>query len=122
MSHMKVEKNLFPIFPFLFIGARSQSSTHTSYESGHLIISKLTVHTKDNIVSYYPNGKVLFGGCLIKSEGAGKGYLGDANLHEWSNTVESLKRKYPDVEVVIPGHGNTGKMGLLDYNIKMVKE
>ncbi|WP_273274600.1 subclass B1 metallo-beta-lactamase [Maribacter polysiphoniae] len=79
-------------------------------------------HTKDNIVCYYPNEKVLFGGCLIKSVGAGKGYLGDANLHEWSNTVESLKYKYPDGEVVIPGHGNTGGMGLLDYTIEMFKE
>ncbi|MEZ4957420.1 MAG: hypothetical protein R2825_27935 [Saprospiraceae bacterium] len=30
-------------------------------------------HTKDNIVSYFPAEKVLFGGCLIKTLGASKG-------------------------------------------------
>ncbi len=37
-------------------------------------------HTRDNIVGYFPSENVLFGGCLIKEEGAGKGYLGDGIL------------------------------------------
>ncbi|MEO1053127.1 MAG: MBL fold metallo-hydrolase [Bacteroidota bacterium] len=32
-------------------------------------------HTRDNIVAYIPSDKVLFGGCLVKSLKAGKGYL-----------------------------------------------
>ena len=33
-------------------------------------------HTHDNVVGYLPSDQVLFGGCLIKSVGAGKGKLG----------------------------------------------
>lgn len=50
-------------------------------------------HSKDNIVSYIPNEKVLFGGCAIKSMGAKKGNLNDANIDEWSNTVEKIKKR-----------------------------
>jgi hypothetical protein len=32
--------------------------------------------------------KNTFGGCLIKELNASKGYLGDANINAWSNTVE----------------------------------
>lgn len=35
-------------------------------------------HTKDNIVGYFPSENVMFGGCLIKTLDASKGYLGDA--------------------------------------------
>ena len=79
-------------------------------------------HTRDNIIGYLASDKVMFGGCLIKSDGAGKGNLNDANTKEWSNTVERLKAKYPDVEVVIPGHGDSGGIQLLDYTIDLFKE
>ena len=76
-------------------------------------------HTKDNIVSYFPDDKVLFGGCLIKEEGAGKGYLGDANVNEWSITVKKIKSKFQNVQIVIPGHGKSGSQNLLDYTIEL---
>lgn len=74
-------------------------------------------HTSDNIVSYVPQDNVLFGGCMVKSDGAGKGNLADATEEEWSNTVERIKLANPEVEVVIPGHGEVGGIGLLDYTI-----
>ncbi len=79
-------------------------------------------HTIDNIVSYFPDEKALFGGCLIKSLNAGKGYLGDANITEWSNTVNAIKSKYPNLKIVIPGHGKPGNTDLLNYTIAMFKE
>lgn len=79
-------------------------------------------HTKDNIVSYYPAQEALFGGCLIKTNGATKGYLGDANVAEWSTTVEKVKATYPTIKTVIPGHGNTGGSELLDYTIRLFKK
>lgn len=78
-------------------------------------------HTKDNIVGYFPREKVLFGGCLIKETGASKGYLGDANVVEWSNTVERIKKEYPDVRIVVPGHGKFGNRKLLDYTVDLFK-
>lgn len=76
-------------------------------------------HTKDNIIGYFPDDKTVFGGCLIKELGAGKGYLGDANVAEWSGTVIALKQKHPDTEIVIPGHGQPGGKDLLDYTAKL---
>ncbi|GAB2778132.1 BcII family subclass B1 metallo-beta-lactamase [Rhabdobacter roseus] len=76
-------------------------------------------HTRDNTIGYFPSEKVLFGGCLIKEVDASKGYLGDANVAAWPATVAKLKAKYPDVQVVIPGHGQPGGTALLDYTIQL---
>ncbi len=78
-------------------------------------------HTIDNIVSYFPHDKVLFGGCLIKTLGASKGYLGDANVNDWSKTVLAVKSKYGKAKVIIPGHGKPGNSELLDYTIELFK-
>lgn len=78
-------------------------------------------HTQDNIVSYYPTQKALFGGCLVKTAGATKGYLGDANEAEWSATVQKVKAAYPDIKTVIPGHGDSGGVELLDYTSNLFK-
>ena len=78
-------------------------------------------HTKDNVVGYFPSENVMFGGCLIKEINAGKGYLGDANVTDWSGTVEKVKKAYPNVRVVVPGHGDYGNKKLLDYTIKLFK-
>ncbi|MDB2607039.1 subclass B1 metallo-beta-lactamase, partial [Zobellia sp.] len=72
-------------------------------------------HARDNIVSYIPNEHLLFGGCAVKSLNAAKGYLGDANVKEWSKTIEKIKATYPDLKIVIPGHGDYGGPELLDY-------
>jgi len=78
-------------------------------------------HTKDNVVGYFPSENILFGGCLLKELEANKGYLGDANVSAWSNTVEKVKKEYPNVKIVIPGHGKYGNHKLLDYTIKLFK-
>ena len=78
-------------------------------------------HTKDNVVGYFPSENVMFGGCLIKELKANKGYLGDANVAEWSNTAEKVKAQYPNVKIVVPGHGNYGDIKLLNYTIKLFK-
>jgi metallo-beta-lactamase class B len=79
-------------------------------------------HTRDNVVAWFETEKVLFGGCLVKELGAGKGYLGDANIQAWPRTVDKVKRRYPQVNVVIPGHGEPGPADLLDYTIRMFSE
>lgn len=76
-------------------------------------------HTSDNIVSYLPKEKALFGGCLIKEVGAGKGNLADANVNAWSFTVKKIKLKFPEIIYVIPGHGIHGGSELLDFTMKM---
>ncbi|AUP79669.1 subclass B1 metallo-beta-lactamase [Flavivirga eckloniae] len=76
-------------------------------------------HTVDNIVGYIPDEKALFGGCLIKSLKANKGNLEDANTADWSKTVENIKKEIPDLKIVIPGHGRSGGIELLDYTIQL---
>ena len=76
-------------------------------------------HTKDNIVVWIPEEKILFGGCMIKSINSGKGNLADANVNEWSNTVEKVKDEFKNAKYVIPGHGNPGGTELLDYTINL---
>ncbi|MDE2393597.1 MAG: subclass B1 metallo-beta-lactamase [Cytophagales bacterium] len=76
-------------------------------------------HTRDNVVGYFPKEKVLFGGCLIKELGASKGFLGDANVNEWPATVAKVKKAFPRVKWVVPGHGDAGDASLLDYTRKL---
>lgn len=78
-------------------------------------------HTQDNVVGYFPSEHVMFGGCLIKEMEATKGYLGDANVAAWSSTVEAVKKNYPEVKVVVPGHGQYGNKKLLDYTIGLFR-
>lgn len=78
-------------------------------------------HTKDNVVVYFPSENILFGGCLIKELNATKGYLGDANISAWSNTVAKIKKEYSNVKIVVPGHGEHGNKNLLDYTINLFK-
>lgn len=79
-------------------------------------------HTRDNVVGYFPDDQVLFGGCLVKELGANKGYLGDANVSDWSATVRKIKNHYPDIRIVVPGHGNAGGKDLLDYTINLFEQ
>jgi metallo-beta-lactamase class B len=74
-------------------------------------------HTRDNVIAWFPDDKIIFGGCLIKEQGATKGNLADANTTAWPETVKKIKLKYPDVRIIIPGHGETGGINLLEYTI-----
>jgi metallo-beta-lactamase class B len=78
-------------------------------------------HTKDNVVGYFASEGVLFGGCLVKELDASKGYLGDANLQDWSATVAKVKKAFPNAKTVVPGHGKVGDQKLLDYTISLFK-
>lgn len=79
-------------------------------------------HTQDNIVGYFSYDQVLFGGCLVKSLGAGKGFLGDANTQAWPVTIDRVKKAYPHVKWVVPGHGKYGDSQLLDYTYRLFKQ
>ena len=78
-------------------------------------------HTKDNVVVYFPREDVLFGGCLLKEVDATKGYLGDANVTDWSIKNKKIKKEYSNVKIIVPGHGEYGNKKLLDYTINLFK-
>lgn len=76
-------------------------------------------HTEDNIALWFPEEKILFGGCLVKSLRSGKGNLEDANIREWPKTISKIKDHFYEIKVAIPGHGSHGGSELLDYTQKM---
>lgn len=81
-------------------------------------------HSPDNIVVYYPEKRILFGGCMIKELNASNlGNTADANLEEWPISIERLKGKYNETNVkyLIPGHGNVGNIHLLDKTLDLLK-
>jgi len=79
-------------------------------------------HSSDNIVSYIDTDQILFGGCMIKEIGAGKGNLNDADIKAWPRTLQLVKSKYDKAILVVPGHGKVGDLGLIDYTIKLFSQ
>ncbi|MGE0492978.1 MAG: MBL fold metallo-hydrolase [Vulcanimicrobiota bacterium] len=79
-------------------------------------------HSFDNVVTYLPAEKVLFGGCLLKARGAGKGNLADADVAAWPTTVAAVRQAFAEAEFVVPGHGRWGGPELLDYTIEMFSQ
>lgn len=73
-------------------------------------------HSSDNIVVWIPSEKILFGGCLLKDvETNSLGNLSDAVIEEWPGTVGKVLKKFPEAEIVIPGHGNIGGLEILEH-------
>lgn len=82
-------------------------------------------HSPDNITVYYPEKKILFGGCMIKElSAANLGNTDDANLGKWPASIERLMSKYNEanVKIVIPGHGKTGDIRLLDRTLELLRK
>lgn len=80
-------------------------------------------HATDNIVVWIPSQKILFGGCLIKDLASQSiGNTSDAApLTEWIRTIEKVEQKFPDAEIVIPGHGKTGGKELFQHTKDIIK-
>lgn len=79
-------------------------------------------HTEDNIVIYLPKDKILFGGCFIKScDSKDLGFVGDANLDKWDDSAMKLKKKFPSLKTVIPGHYGWSCEEAIDHTIKLMK-
>lgn len=80
-------------------------------------------HTRDNIVIWIDNEKILYGGCFIKStESNGLGNIADANLNSWGPSIENVIRRYPVQNFVIPGHFGWTNNDALRYTIELLKE
>lgn len=80
-------------------------------------------HTNDNIVVYFPDQGILFGGCFVKScESAGLGNIADANLQEWGNSVKNVMKKFPNPAFVIPGHQSWDNILSLEHTIQLLEK
>ncbi len=78
-------------------------------------------HVNDNIVVYFPGHKLLFGGCLVRANTAeGLGYVIDSDLDNWDDAVKAVAKRFPDADVVVPGHGEPGGRGLLSHTLTLL--
>lgn len=79
-------------------------------------------HSADNIVVWIPQYKVIFGGCLVKAmDSKSIGSTTDANIEQWPVSLKKVLEKYPEAEVVIPGHGNWGGIELMEHTLELLK-
>lgn len=78
-------------------------------------------HTADNIIAWFPEAKVLFGGCMVKSQHSGSlGFVGDADKRAWPQSLQNALARYPEAEQVVPGHGLPGDTDLVTHTLELL--
>lgn len=79
-------------------------------------------HTVDNAVVFDQATRVLFGGCMIRALRAKDlGNVADGYVANWAATVSRVAARYPDPDVVVPGHGDAGGRDLYDHTIALAR-
>lgn len=79
-------------------------------------------HTVDNIIVWFNQEKILYGGCLIKgADAANLGFLGDANIFEYEATLKKVKKKCPSPKFIIVSHHDWTDVNALTHSIKLAK-
>jgi metallo-beta-lactamase class B len=80
-------------------------------------------HTKDNIVIWFENEKILYGGCLIKSiDAKDLEYVGEANISEWPKTIKRVQAKFKKPKYIITGHHDWSSLNVLSHTLDLLKE
>jgi metallo-beta-lactamase class B len=80
-------------------------------------------HTSDNIVIWFENEKILYGGCLIKgADDENLGYLGDANVMEYATTLEKVQKRCKNPRFIIIAHNDWKDNRSLEHSLKMARE
>jgi metallo-beta-lactamase class B len=80
-----------------------------------------SAHTTDNIVTWIPSERILFGGCMVKDlKSETLGNMTDADLREWPKTIARVIAAYPSANIVIPGHGPFGGPELLKHTLDLL--
>jgi metallo-beta-lactamase class B len=79
-------------------------------------------HTTDNIVVWIPEDKVLFAGCMAKAvDWETLGNTADGSLPDYARTIKTVMQKFPEAQIVIPGHGKPGGMEVLEHTYKLAQ-
>jgi len=80
-------------------------------------------HTTDNIVVWFDQEKILYGGCLIKStEAEDIGFTGDANMKAYPKTIINLKNTFRQPVYIIPGHQGWADKNSLNHTLELIKK
>ena len=79
-------------------------------------------HTIDNATVWLPGTRILAGGCLVRSSAAtSMGNTSEADVDNWPGAVGALQKRYPEVRIVVPGHGDLGGPELLEHTRELLK-
>ena len=80
-------------------------------------------HTLDNIVVWFPQQKILYGGCLVKSTSSKSlGNVADADVKSWSGTIRNILNKFGEPEFIIPGHQSWNDNKSLEHTLRLLAE
>ncbi len=82
-------------------------------------------HTMDNIVVYFPQTRVLYGGCLVKPMNSPNlGNTADGDVTQYPHTIREVMRRYPKAKIVITNHGTNpwGDFGLLQHTLQLAEK
>lgn len=80
-------------------------------------------HSEDNLIVWLPSLQLLFAGCLVRSlNWQHLGFVGDANLIKWPQTIRTLLTTYPNIQTVIPGHGQLGNVDILMHTLALAEQ
>jgi metallo-beta-lactamase class B len=78
-------------------------------------------HTADNAAVWLRETRVLAGGCLVRATAAtSMGNTSEADVENWPRAVIALQQRYPDVRIVVPGHGDPGGPELLSHTRELL--
>ncbi|MBL7810090.1 MAG: BlaB/IND/MUS family subclass B1 metallo-beta-lactamase [Saprospiraceae bacterium] len=80
-------------------------------------------HTADNIVVWFGKEKILYAGCLVKGVDAKNlGYLGDANVLEYANTLKRVQQKFRKPNYIIIAHSDWKNKRSLKHSIRLAEK
>lgn len=80
-------------------------------------------HTADNIVVWFGQEKILYAGCLVKGADAKNlGYLGDANVMEYANTLKRVQQKFRKPNYIIIAHSDWKNKRSLKHSIRLAEK
>lgn len=79
-------------------------------------------HAPDNIVIWFDQEKILYGGCFIKStEATNLGNLSDANVQQWPKSIQQVMHRFPHPRFVIPGHDDWRNSLSLQHTLQLLR-
>lgn len=99
------------------------TTPHSSRAIGNVeVVSLGPAHSPDNLAVWLPAQRVLFGGCAVRSGTQTTiGPLHDADPRSWLKAIEFLQQRFSMAELVVPGHGDVGDIGLLEHTRSLLK-
>jgi hypothetical protein len=96
-----------------------------------LVEYKLSFNRVKNVYKYsvnlqnlwFDHEKILYGGCLVKSiDAKDLEYVGEANIKEWSKTINKIQKKFIKPQFIITGHHSWGSTKTLEHTLKLIKQ